>query len=130
VITAGDQIPALVVDEVRIEDIMTVMDVMGDVNPVHVDEDLVRRLGLRGPVNQGPANAAYVLNMVMAWLGDPTCVREFSFRFESISVPGDRLIAHGRVDAVEDRIATCSVWLDCDGGDRVMSGQMKVAVPQ
>ena len=80
-------IPAFVVPEVRKEDVVTIMDVMGDVNPVHIDEELVRELGLRGLVNQGPANLGYVVNMFIAWAGSPEAIRHIAVRFRAISCP-------------------------------------------
>ena len=125
-IRPGDQIPPFVVEAVRLEDIHTIMDVMGDVNPVHIDEELVRRLGLRGLVNQGPANLGYVVNMLLRWIGDPAAIRRLAFRFHSISSPGDRLQASGTVTDVRADVGgsavTCDLWLDRGDGERVMSG--------
>jgi acyl dehydratase len=84
---------APVIVEVAEEDVITMMDVMGDVNPVHSDHDLVAELGLRGLVNQGPANLAYTLNMILAWAGDPAAIRHVDVRFDAITCPGDRLVA-------------------------------------
>lgn len=120
------KIPPLVVEAVRIEDIRTVMDVMDDVNPVHVDEELVRRLGLPGLVNQGPANVGYCVNMLLQWAGDPAALRRLAFRFLSISSPGDRLTAAGLVETsrISDQGETieCAFWLEKDDGERVLDG--------
>ena len=139
-------IPPFVVPEVRIEDIVAVMDVMGDMNPVHVDEELVAELGLRGRVNQGPANIAYVMNMLIAWAGSPQAIRRIQMRFHSISCPGDRLEARGKVvelretksgetghgenSNLENRIvAHCDVELVRDGGETILQGHAEVLLP-
>ncbi len=126
------EIPTFVVPAVRIEDIITVMDVMGDVNPIHVDEDLVRELGLRGPVNQGPANLAYVVNMLIAWAGSPESIRHLNVRFQSISCPGDRLEARGSVvrliHADDGPLAHCAVALVREGGEVILSGTADVSL--
>lgn len=126
-------IPSFVVPEVRIEDIVAIMDVMGDVNPIHVDDELVRELGLRGPVNQGPANLAYVLNMLIAWAGSPDAIRHVNVRFQSISCPGDRLEARGAVvhltQTDEGPVAHCAVSLVRDGGEVILSGTADVTLP-
>lgn len=123
----------LVIPEVRLDDIVTIMDVMGDVNPIHVDTELVAALGLRGPVNQGPANMAYVMNMLIRWAGSPEAIEHIHIRFKSISCPGDRLEARGRVVSLTDRpegpLAHCDVELVLEDGTRVLSGSADVAAP-
>ncbi|MCH1513466.1 MAG: MaoC/PaaZ C-terminal domain-containing protein [Acidimicrobiales bacterium] len=101
--------------EVQSKDIEVIMDVMEDMNPVHVDEELAHSLGLRGCVNQGPANLGYVINMLIDWAGSPETIRHLNVRFHSISCPGDRLEARGVVTELffegESCLARCSVEL-------------------
>ena len=108
-------IPPFVVPEVLVEDVVAIMDVMDDMNPIHVDEELAHGLGLRGCVNQGPANLAYVINMLIAWAGSPQAVRHLNVRFLSISCPGDRLEARGVVTGLtadgQETLAHCAVEL-------------------
>ena len=124
----GDELPVRPAPEIvkrRIVDVMTVMD---DCNPVHVDEELVARLGLRGLVNQGPSNLAYITNMLAAWTGDPDCVRRFKVRFFMTVVPGDDLVAGGTVTAIRDHgLVDCDVWLKMRDGTTMLSGVATVA---
>lgn len=126
----GDELPVRAAPEIgkpRIVDIMTVMD---DCNPVHVDEELVKRLGLRGLVNQGPANLAYITNMLAGWTGDADCLRRFKVRFHVTVVPGDKLIAGGTVTAIrEGGLVDCDVWLKMREGTVMLSGMATVAFP-
>ena len=129
VTSVGQEIPALTTAPVRLEDIQTVMNVMDDVNPVHIDTELVERLGLRGLVNQGPANLAYVVNMLLRWAGHPAAIRRLAFRFHSISCPGDELTARARVidvDADDPRRLTCDFSLERTDGATVVSGTANV----
>lgn len=42
-------------------------ELLHDPNPIHVDPDAVARLGLGArPINQGPANVAFLVNMLSA----------------------------------------------------------------
>ena len=122
----ASEIPPLVVGPIRIEDIRTIMDVMDDVNPVHVDEELVKQLGLPGLVNQGPANVGYCVNMLLRWAGDPAALKRLSFRFRSISSPGDELTATAQVlerrPSEDGETVECEFWLDKQGGERVLDG--------
>ena len=127
-------IPPLVIPAVRIEDVVAIMDVMDDVNPIHVDEPLAHSLGLRGRVNQGPANLAYVINMLIAWAGSPEAIAHINVRFRAISCPDDRLEARGEVMAVEQTpdgpLARCSFELLRDGGEVILKGTADVRLPQ
>lgn len=113
--------------EITLDSIRTVMQVMGDTNPVHVDEEVVRRLGLRGFVNQGPSNLAYITNMLTAWTGDPDSLRQLRVRFHAVVIPGDQVVAGGRVAAIaSDGLVECEVWLRLEDGQKMLSGTATV----
>lgn len=124
----GDALPERAAPVITKDRLVDVMDVMDDSNPVHVDEALVARLGLRGLVNQGPSNLAYITNMLAAWTGDADCVRRFAVRFFDMVVPGDDLVAGGTVTALrEDGLVECEVWLRMREGRTMLSGTALVA---
>jgi len=129
----GDSLPARPGPDIDKARIRRVMDVMDDVNPVHIDEELVRRMGLRGLVNQGPCNLAYIINMLVAWTGNPDCVKRMQVRFHNLVVPGDRTLAGGTVTAVRDGAspeADCDVWLRLEDGTTLLAGMATVALPK
>lgn len=128
-IGVGDDLPQRSAPDITMERIVAVMEVMKDTNPVHVDQALVDRMGLRGVVNQGPCNLAYVTNMLAAWTGDPDCVRALRVRFHSVVVPGDELVAGGRVlSLADDGTAECAVWLRHRDGTTMLSGTAVVSM--
>lgn len=125
----GDALPERAAPPITKDRIVEVMDVMDDCNPVHIDEALAASLGLRGIVNQGPSNLAYITNMLAAWTGDADCVRRFKVRFFVTVVPGDDLVAGGTVTAVnDDGTADCDVWLRMRDGTVMLSGTATVAL--
>lgn len=128
---AGEPLPALAVPEITRERMLDVMQIMDDVNPIHSDETLVRRLGLRGLVNQGPANMAYVVNMLVAWAGDPAAVRDLTFRFHKSVVPGDRPVARGQVIRwrahAGEQLADCEFRLELEDGSLAVTGTATIA---
>lgn len=128
-VRVGEVLPVRAAPEIVKQRLIDVMDVMDDCNPVHVDEALVARLGLRGLVNQGPSNLAYITNMLAAWTGDPDCVRRFRVRFYNMVVPGDDLVAGGKVAAIrDDGLVDCEVWLKMRDGTVMLSGTATVVV--
>lgn len=131
--TQASAIPPFVTEPIRLADVVTVMEVMDDVNPVHIDAELVQSLGLRGLVNQGPANLGYVVNMLLAWAGAPGALRRLRFRFHSISCPGDRLTARAQITAIDphDRCrVTTSFTLEQEDGVLVCDGTADLQLPE
>lgn len=127
----GDSLPTRPGPDINKARIRMVMDVMDDVNPVHIDEALVRQMGLRGLVNQGPCNLAYIINMLVAWTGNPDCVKRMKVRFQNLVVPGDRTLAGGTVSAVRGGAspeADCDVWLRLEDGTTMLAGMATVAL--
>lgn len=133
-VQVGDTLPAKPGPDITKARIQMVMDAMDDVNPVHIDEELVKKMGLRGLVNQGPSNLAYIINMITAWTGDADCVLRMKIRFHNLVVPGDNTIAGGTVTAVRDegsrRVADCDVWLKLQDGTTMLAGMATVAIPR
>jgi 3-hydroxybutyryl-CoA dehydratase len=104
-VNAGDALGPLVVESVSAERMKTLAVVLDDPNPIHL-------VGPR-PINQGPANFAWMLDM----LGEAVPrarVRDFKVR----------LLA-----TIEDGCAVCSVWLDVDGGARAVEGTATLILP-
>jgi acyl dehydratase len=132
-IIPGSEIPTFTMRDIDLDRINEFMDLMGDSNPVHNDAELATSLGLRGPVAQGPASLAYVLNMLIDWRPD-AFLETLSFRFHDIVTIGDEPTARGIIDSVEpaadvDRV-TCDVSLDLPGGMRAVSGRAQLRVPR
>lgn len=128
----GDELPEWTVEEVSVEKMKTMAALLADSNPIHWDVAAVRALGMGDRVvNQGPNNMAYLMNMLAAWSGDMGRVRGLTVRFLANVFAGDRLVAGGRVVAVDEdgaggRTAVCDVWLDVQDGQRAISGTARV----
>jgi acyl dehydratase len=102
---------------------------MRDPNPVHFDPEFVRSLGLGDkPVNQGSITMSYPITAVLEWVGDPERLVTFRCRFLKTLLADEVAIAGGEVTAVDDDRATVAIWLDREGGDRVIEGSATVAL--
>ena len=129
--SVGDALPELVVDRVDAEKMKTMALLLRDPNPIHWDVETVRSLGMGDrPVNQGPNNMAYLVDMLARYAGGNDRVRGLRVRFLANVFAGDRLVAGGRVTGVDDSMGelTCEVWLRRDGreDDLVMAGEARV----
>lgn len=131
-LAAGTALPPFTMTDIDLERINEFMDLMGDTNPVHNDPELVARLHLRGPVAQGPASLAYVINMLMGW--EPEGVIErLRFRFLDIVTLGDEPTARGTITAVAPveggRRVDCDLALELQTGTRAVSATAQIRVP-
>ena len=131
--TVGSELPPLVVKEVSAEAMKTVAVLLNDSNPIHWDVEAVRALGMGDRlVNQGPSNMAYILNMLIAWAGEPAQIRNLRVRFRGNVFAGDRVTARGVVTGLREeggeRLADLDVWLERGEDDRVLDGTATVAL--
>ncbi|MEQ8716741.1 MAG: MaoC/PaaZ C-terminal domain-containing protein [Acidimicrobiales bacterium] len=122
-VAVGDEIPELVIDPVDTEKMKTMAALLQDPNPIHWDVEVVKKLGMGDKaVNQGPNNWAYIGSMLAAWAGGDDKVRNMKVRFLDNVFAGDRVVAGGKVTAVEGDLVTCDVWLARDGDHPVVAG--------
>ena len=119
----GDELPPRTIDSVSAERMKTMAVVLDDPNPIHLDPAAAEALGLGDRViNQGPTGVGYLLDMLAAAFPGAT-VRKVELRFLANVLAGDKVVAAGRVAAVEDDEVTCELWLDVEGGPRAISGR-------
>lgn len=122
--SVGDELPRLVIESVDAEKMKTMAALLGDSNPIHWDVDTVRELGMGDqPVNQGPNNLGYVMNMLGEWAGGAERIQKIRVRFLDNVFAGDRLEAGGAVTEIgDDGTVECDVWLARDGTHPVLAG--------
>jgi acyl dehydratase len=134
VIVVGDTLPPWVVDGVDDQKMKTMAALLDDPNPIHWDVAEVRRLGLGDrPINQGPTNMGYIVNMLIAWCGSAQNLQRLKVRFQGNVFAGDQVVAGGTVTAVDEVVAgqvvSCEVWLK-RGETTVLSGSASVLLPR
>lgn len=114
------------IESVSTEKMRALANVLRDPNPIHIDPAAVARLGLGNRViNQGPANLAYIVNMLTESV--PHCrLLQFDARLLANVFGGDAVEAGGRVtdlqrEATGTRIG-CEVWLKVNGRGVAVAG--------
>jgi acyl dehydratase len=128
-VNAGAELGPLVIESVRAERMKTLAIVLADPNPIHLDPAAVRALGMGDRVvNQGPANFAWVLDMLREAVPGAQ-ISDLKVRLLANVFADDRVVAAGRVDAVDGGRLSCSVWLDVDGGSRALDGTATLILP-
>ncbi len=98
---AGDQIP-----EVRItpDKFLTVRyaGASGDFNPIHIDEEFAKAVGLPGRILHGLWTMAQVARAQTEAAGGPAHLKRLKVQFRGMGVPEQEVIVTGTVHEVSD----------------------------
>jgi acyl dehydratase len=126
-IEAGQDIPELRRVVTR-EDIAAYAEASGDRNPLHLDDTFARSVGFPTVIAHGMFTMGHMTAAVVAWAGDPAAVLEVSAQFRAPVLPGDTIVAGGRVRSVDDGVAVLETWVVLDGRDEwpVRKGSARV----
>ena len=123
---AGDTLPPFVIESVSPDAMKDWAVFLADPNPIHLDVEVVKAKGFGDRViNQGPINVAYMMNMLMAAFPDG-CIENMESRFLDNVYAGDKVVASGRVTAVEGARVECEISLDVQGRGIVNAGTATV----
>jgi acyl dehydratase len=130
-VEVGTELEPFVVESVSAEKMKLMAALLHDPNPIHLDEEAVKSLGMGDRVvNQGPANQAYLINMLLGFAGDPAAIRRVNVRFLGNVFAGDRVECRGRVTEVDAGAGLVTVDLEeTVDGTPVMAGSAVVALP-
>jgi acyl dehydratase len=101
---AGDSIPGLKVTPDRY---LTARyaGASGDFNPIHIDEEFARQVGLPGRILHGLWTMAQVARAQTEAAGGPEALRRLRVQFRGMGVPEAELEVSGEVREVSDGIA-------------------------
>jgi acyl dehydratase len=92
----------------------------GDFNPIHVDAEVARAVGLDGPILQGMCTFAWLAEACAQAAGDPGRVSLLSARFSRPVAIGDEVRLEGRCVALEAGVATLEVEARNQRGEEVL----------
>lgn len=83
----------------------------GDFNPIHIDPEFGKMVGLGGAILQGLCTLAFTAKTVTDWLGDPGKLKKIRCRFSSPVMMGDTLTIQGVVTGIADGrgVVNCKV---------------------
>jgi len=114
-------------------DVKAYADAGGDRNPLHQDDAFARSVGFPGIIAHGMFTMGHMAAAVTAFVGDPASVLRISAQFRAPVYVGERIVAGGRVVAVDATTATLETWvrLERDGETlwAIKKGQAVLRLP-
>ena len=124
----GDALPPFAIESVSPDAMKQWAVFLADPNPIHLDVEVVKAKGLGDKViNQGPANVAYMMNMLMAAFPGGR-IEAMDSRFLDNVYDGDKVVAHGSITGVEGNRISCEFALDVEGRGTVNSGTATIII--
>ena len=123
----GDSIPELRVTPDRF---LTVRyaGASGDYNPIHIDEDFARQVGLPGRILHGLWTMAQVARAQTEAAGGPEHLKRLSVQFRGMGVPEHEITVTGTVDEVRDGVAVISTAAEQDGKAIIRNAEAEIAL--
>jgi acyl dehydratase len=124
---AGEQLPELRVTPDRY---LTVRyaGASGDFNPIHIDEEFARSVGLPGRILHGLWTMAQVARAQTDAAGGPDRLKRLSVQFRGMGVPEQEVVVSSKVREVAGGVAVIDV--EASQGDTriVRRGEAEVAL--
>ena len=101
---AGEQLPDLTVTPDRYLT-YRYAGASGDFNPIHLDDEFARSVGLPGRILHGLWTMAQVARAQTAAAGGPERLRRLSVQFRGMGVPEQEIVVTSEVREIRDGVA-------------------------
>jgi acyl dehydratase len=101
----------------------------GDFNPIHIDPEFARSVGLPGNILHGLWGMAQVARAsVAAAGGDPRALRRLSVQFRGMGFPEQEVTVSGSVKEVSERRAVIEVVAEQAGTQIIRNAEAELTV--
>ncbi len=101
----------------------------GDFNPIHIDEDFARAVGLPGRILHGLWTMAQVARAQTEAGGGPASLRRLSVQFRGMGVPEAEITVTSTVRDIRDAIAHVDCVAVQSGKAIIRNAEAEIAVP-
>ena len=93
----------------------------GDYNPIHIDPEFGKMVGLGGAILQGLCTLAFTANSVTNWIGDPGKLKKLKCRFSAPVLMEDTVTIEGNVLDVSDNKGIVTLKVAKQSGQEVLT---------
>jgi acyl dehydratase len=100
----------------------------GDFNPIHIDEEFARRVGLPGRILHGLWTMAQVARAHTDAAGGPEGLKRLSVQFRGMGVMGEEIVVSGSVREVSDGVAVVDSQAEQSGHRIIRNGVAEITV--
>jgi acyl dehydratase len=100
----------------------------GDFNPIHIDEEFARSVGLPGRILHGLWTMSQVARAHTEAAGGPQTLRRLSVQFRGMGIPGEPLEVKGTVREVRDGVAIAESEVEQQGRKLIRRGEAELSL--
>ena len=100
----------------------------GDFNPIHVDEEFAKQVGLPGKILHGLYSMAQVARAQTDAGGGPEVLRRLIVQFRGMGLPEHELTVTGTVREVNDGVAIVEISCEQNGKRIIRNAEAEIAV--
>ena len=100
----------------------------GDFNPIHVDEEFARAVGLPGRILHGLWTMAQVARAETEAAGGPEHLRRLSVQFRGMGLPEKEITITSTVREVTDGVAIVDAVAEQDGKQIIRNAEAEIIV--
>ena len=119
---SGDAIPTLSVTPDRFVTVRYA-GASGDFNPIHIDEEFAKQVGLPGRILHGLWTMAQVARACTDAGGGPESLRRISVQFRGMGLLEQEITVTGTVKAVDDGVATVDLVAEQSGNQIIRNAE-------
>ena len=125
---AGDELPTL---KVTPDKFLTVRyaGASGDFNPIHIDEDFARQVGLPGRILHGLWSMSQVARAQTEAAGGPERLRRLSVQFRGMGLPEQELTVTSTVRSVDAGTALVDTVAEQAGNQIIRNAEAELDAP-
>jgi acyl dehydratase len=102
----------------------------GDFNPIHVDPEFAKQVGLPGNILHGLYSMAQVARAAGQAAGGANKLKRLSVQFRGMGFPEQEIVVTGSVSSVSDGVAVIAVEA-AQGDNRIIrNAEAEIALPE
>lgn len=124
-VCVGDSLPPLILPPINRTTLALFAGASGDHNPMHIDLDVARSVGLEDVFAHGMLSMAYLGRLLTSWV-PPTRIESFHVRFVAITPVLAQPTCIGKVVSIEDGLATLDLSVVLRDGTVTLRGDASV----
>ena len=100
----------------------------GDFNPIHIDEDFAKQVGLPGRILHGLYTMAQVARAQTEAAGGPESLRRLAVQFRGTGVPEQEITVSGTVREVRDGVALVDTVAEQGGKQIIRNAEAELSL--